>query len=295
METGGELFSDEANTFLTLNGMAGFNNQSKVFTLTGNAAWQKGDVVSNKAIDLSDDFTIEAAIRFGAKEGGTGGISFVLHNDPMKGDVLGGNDGHLGSYGIHNGLGIEFDVSYDGLKFGDVGPDHTGFFDTDAAVNQRQIGDVARLGNLENGQWHSVQIHWDSATKTLSYSIDGVHAGTLQRDISDLYLGGDNKAYFGFTASTGAIGNVQQVRIISNDATFVENDVAQPASASTSHDGHGTTEPGGDCHCGPTHTTFDIEHIPDLVTMSGGARYNEHTNIIQLTTDALSQKGGAMS
>ncbi len=290
IEPGGELFVPQTDTFMTLNGAATFDNPSKIFTLTGNNAWQKGDVISNSAIDLTHDFTINTAIRFGAKEAGTGGISFILHNDPLKGDAIGGTGGHFGAYGINNGLGIEFDVSNDGLKFRDIGADHTGFFDTDAAVNQRQIGAVKSLGNIEDNTWHMVQIVWDADTKTLSYKVDGQVMGTLQRDIAQMYLGGENQAYFGFTGSTGAVGNLQQVRIFANDITYVD------PHASQTHDmSMGTTDTMMGSMGSMTHTTFDIASMADLITLSGGARYDSNTNIIQLNTDSPKKVGGVMS
>ncbi|MGE0053215.1 MAG: galactose oxidase-like domain-containing protein [Hyphomicrobium sp.] len=281
VEPGGEMFLPQADTFLTLNGSAVFDNPSKIFTLTGNAPNQTGDVMSNSALDLSQDFTINAGLRFGAKEAGTGGIAFVLQHDPVKGDAIGGNGAHLGAYNIANGIGIEFDVSNEGPKFRDIGTDHTGFFDTDAALNQRQILGVKSLGNIEDGKWHNIQISWNATTKTLSYTVDGQVVGTLQRDLAAMYFGGANHAYFGFTAASGAVGNAQQVRIYNSDVAYVDSHVPSHHSMGSM----GTM----------THTTFDVAEMADLITLSGGARYNSNTNIVMLTSDATKQLGGAMS
>ncbi len=285
VEPGGELFVPQADNFMTLNGAASFDNPNKIFTLTGNQAWQKGDVISNSAIDLTHNFAINAAIRFGAKEAGTGGISFILHNDPLKGDVLGGTGGHFGAYGINKGIGIELDVSNDGPKFRDIGADHTGFFDTDATVALRQITPAKSLGNIEDNTWHAFQIFWDANAKTLSYKVDGQVMGTLQRDIAQMYLGGEKQAYFGFTGSTGAVGNVQQVRIYSTNITYADT------HTSPAHDMGAMDAMMGSM----TYTKFDIGSMEHLITLSGGARYNSSTNIVQLTSDTPKKTGGVMS
>jgi hypothetical protein len=54
----------------------------------------------------------------------------------------------------------------------------------------------------------------------LSYSFDGKQAGTLQGDLASQYFAGSESAYFGFTAATGGLSNLQQVELNGLDATL---------------------------------------------------------------------------
>lgn len=275
--TGGELLLPHLGTFATLNGAAAYDAITKTFTLTADKANDSGEVISNSAIDLTKNFAINAQIKFGAKDVGMGGISFVLHNDPVKGDAVGFGTAVGGAYGISNGLAIEFDVSNDGAKFGDIAADHTGFIDTDAALTKSQVSTPRALGNLEDGKWHTVQIVWNAATHTLQYKIDGVVAGTLNKDIAATYFGGADHAYFGFTGATGAIGNVQQVKIDAVTATYVKVPVPLP-------DEHPTVP-----------HPFSIDELAHCVTLSGGARFNDSTGVTTLTPNAPGKIAGMMS
>ena len=49
------------------------------------------------------------------------------------------------------------------------------------------------------------------AQQTLSYSFDGKQAGTLTGDLASTYFAGFHYAYFGFTAASGGLSNLQQV------------------------------------------------------------------------------------
>ena len=76
------------------------------------------------------------------------------------------------------------------------------------------------LGNIEDGKWHGVHVSWDAALQTLSYSFDGKQAGTLTGDLASRYFAGFNYAYFGFTAASGGLSNLQQVEINALEAVL---------------------------------------------------------------------------
>jgi hypothetical protein len=61
-------------------------------------------------------------------------------------------------------------------------------------------------------------VSWDAALETLSYSFDGKQAATLTGDLANTYLADSEFAYFGFTAATGGLSNLQQVEINGLDA-----------------------------------------------------------------------------
>jgi len=180
---------------------------------------QNGALMSNERVDLRSDFDLSFNIYLGNKDAGADGMAFVLHNDPLGGDATGGGGGMLGASGIHNGVGIAFDT-YQNAPLGDIANDHTNFFRTDAPLDQARLSNQVDLGNVEDGQWHKVKVSWDVALQTLSYSFDGKQAGTLQGDLASQYFAGSESAYFGFTAATGGLSNLQQVELNGLDATL---------------------------------------------------------------------------
>ena len=68
------------------------------------------------------------------------------------------------------------------------------------------------LGDIENGAWHQIGVHWNSTTQTLTYDVDGVLRGTLTGDLAADYFGGSQFAHYGFGAGTGGGTNLQQLR-----------------------------------------------------------------------------------
>src|SRR5262249_18786303 len=110
----------------TVNGNA-INTATHAYTVTPNASLQHGSVVSDVRVDLSKTFDITFDINVGNNDNGADGLAFVLHNDPLGDQALGGLGGNLGMFGIKNGIGIEFDT-YDNTEApNDIVNDHTNF------------------------------------------------------------------------------------------------------------------------------------------------------------------------
>src|SRR5262245_40340220 len=232
IDVGGELLSKQMGGWVTLNGNATHDASTDAFALTQDAPDQKGAVMSNERIDVRSDFDINFNIYLGNKDGGADGMAFVLHNDPFGGDATGVGGGSLGASGIRYGIGIAFD-NFQNTALGDIANDHTNFFKTDAPPDQARLSDQVDLGNIEDGNWHRVQVSWDVALQTLSYSFDGKQAGTLTGDLAKQYFAGFNYAYFGFTGATGGLSNLQQVEVnkfaaILEDGTQVQFTGGEP-------------------------------------------------------------------
>ena len=199
----------------SLNGSAAYDSAHQTFVLTPDAGWQSGSVMLDHRIDLSYDFQTSFDVYLGNNDKGADGLAFVLQNDPLGENALGGLGGSYGAVGIKNGLGIAFDT-YQNAFFGDMADDHTNFFDTDVPMAISRIGDqhsIGNSGNVEDGQWHNVLVNWNATDQTFSYWFDGKLAGSLNEDIATDYLGGSPYAYFGFAAATGGGHNLQQVHL----------------------------------------------------------------------------------
>jgi hypothetical protein len=203
----------QAVAFVT-NGDASVGVEPHTFTVVPNAELQHGSVTSEGRISLAAAFSLTFEINLGASDAGADGMAFVLHNDPLGNQALGGLGGAMGALNILNGVAIQFDTFQNEADPNDIANDHTSLIDTDSEVLASAITD---LGNIEDGNWHTVSVSWDG--ETLSYTVDGILAGTLTGDIATDYLGGSQYAYFGFTGATGGLSHEGQVRLLSLEAT----------------------------------------------------------------------------
>jgi hypothetical protein len=204
-----------------MGGGATYNSALNEYTLTAAARDQLGSVISAGRIDLRQDFSISFDVFLGTSDAGADGLGFILHNSPDGFNAIGSGGSGMGFAGIQNGLAIEFDTwNNPSEKIISGGPDivndHTGFVDTDGSFGSTPFD----LGNIEDGQWHSVAVSWDASSQTLSYTVDGQQAGVLTGDIAAQYLGGSDFAHFGFVASTGGAINEHKVQVTAISATF---------------------------------------------------------------------------
>ena len=204
-----------------LNGSATYDSAHQTFVLTPDAGWQAGSAMLDHRIDLSYDFQTSFDVYLGNNDEGADGLAFVLQNDPLGENALGGIGGSYGAIGIKNGLGIAFDT-WQNAFFGDMAGDHTDFFDTGVPIAISRIADQLLIGNgnVEDGQWHNVLVNWNATDQTLSYWFDGKLAAHSTRISSPIILAALNTPIFGFTAGTGGAHNLQEVHLNSLTAWF---------------------------------------------------------------------------
>src|SRR5262249_54561244 len=216
----------------TVNGSA-INTATHAYTVTPNAQNQHGSVVSDVRVDLTKTFDITFDINVGNNDNGSDGMAFVLHNDPLGDQALGGLGGNLGMFGIKNGVGIEFDT-YDNTEApNDIANDHTNFDNTGVLYNANNaaLSPVMDLGNIEDGQWHQVHVVSDGQT-AISYTFDGVQMSSLSLATAESYLT-SQYASFGFTGGTGGASEQEQVRLDALAATTENGARLQIGSTST--------------------------------------------------------------
>ena len=221
--TGGDL---TAAQFITT-GNASVGVGDHLYTVVPDAELQRGAVMSAERISLAAAFNIAFAINVGANDAGADGMSFVLHNDPLGSAAIGGLGGAMGALNIQNGLAIQFDTFRNEGDPNDIANDHTSFITTGS---EAVVSPVQDLGNIEDGEWHMVNVTWDG--QTLSYTFDGVLAGTLTGDLAAEYFGGSENIYFGFTGASGGLSELAQVQILGLEATS-ETGVALGLEGST--------------------------------------------------------------
>ena len=184
------------------------------YRITENVTNQGGAVWYDNVINLNTDFQIIFEAGFGDNDSGADGIVFVLKKDPSS--EIGVSGSGLGYEGITNSLAVEFDT-YDNGFNGDLTTDHIALLangNTDHTNINNLVGPFpisATSGNVEDGTSHEVKILWEAATQTLKVIFDCEERITYTGDIASTIFGGDPNVYFGFTGSTGALTNRQEL------------------------------------------------------------------------------------
>ena len=139
---------------------------------------QKGAIWSKKPISLLSDFTFKSYLYLGNEYANAGdGMTFTLTNDPRMSttpqEVIGSPGMGIGAYSTNNN-----------------------------SYTEEHSGVTVAPTYLSNGTWRMLTVHWNAATKALTYDLEGV--GTNTYVVSDLNAQfGATTVYWGFTSSTG--------------------------------------------------------------------------------------------
>ncbi|MCB0567320.1 MAG: gliding motility-associated C-terminal domain-containing protein [Phaeodactylibacter sp.] len=191
-------------TFLTVGSAM---NTGSCIQLTPNLTGQQGCTWLNTPVDFSMPFTHNMVVNFGSLDAnGADGICLIYQtNGP---GTCGNQGGGIGAQGIPNSFIVEFDTWNNGAGMGDIPNDHCAV-DINGDLSN-PINGPADLGNIEDGANHSIGFTWDPATMSYTITFDGgiVLSGVF--DIVNTCFGGNNLAYWGYSASTGAATNTQK-------------------------------------------------------------------------------------
>ncbi|MEP7238292.1 MAG: PKD domain-containing protein, partial [Ferruginibacter sp.] len=198
----------------TVNGDAAIISCNE-YRLTNAFNTQTGSVWNNNKIDLSQSFDFNFDIILSSpapNDGGADGIAFVLQ--PISTSV-GTSGSGLGYAGISPAVGVTIDTYQNGSPDNDPVYDHIAY-QLNGDLNHNSVNNIAGPvtaingnDNIEDGNWHSLHIIWDVATKTLTTYVDGTLRLTAVKDlVTDVFFG-DPLVYWGFTGSTGALNNYQ--------------------------------------------------------------------------------------
>lgn len=185
-----------------------------------NGTSQNGQIWSYGKVDFTKSFALSTKALLSNADG----IAIVFHNSPA-GQLAGGTNGQgLGARGIANGIALELDTFVNGCANDanngencDPNYDHGSIRTTATWINAGKLAGDGQLGDgtVDDGLWHDVVINWNSVTRNLSYTFDGVAVtnytfpATGANALETILAG--NSAYFGFTASTGGAGSNNSV------------------------------------------------------------------------------------
>ena len=203
---------------------------SGVVTLTPNLAGKKGAAWSPFRVDLTNSFCLEADLRLSEtnSRSGADGIAFVLQPTDTSTLSAGGGLGYLTQ--VKPSVAVEFDT------FSNAGDSAAGqdvtlvTIDASSNVNSTAFGqanyDVTGDSYvLEDGNFHPTRVAYDSNSNLLTVLVDlnadGDFEDTGERTVDDVTAdletfftnqASTTKVYWGWTAATGGLSNLQQVR-----------------------------------------------------------------------------------
>ncbi|MEL7219786.1 MAG: gliding motility-associated C-terminal domain-containing protein [Bacteroidota bacterium] len=197
-----------------LNGTAITLNDS-CYQLTATNNWEVGSIWNGDLISLEESFDVIVDVFLGCQdETGADGIVFALQ--PISTSIgVGGGD--IGIGGVTPSLGVEIDT-YLNENFADPIADHITIV-RDGNLNHNTpevtlagpIQASAVADNIEDCSYHAFRVTWDANEETLSVYFDCELRLSYTGDIVEAIFGGDPLVYWGFTAATGGLNNVQEV------------------------------------------------------------------------------------
>jgi hypothetical protein len=180
-------------------------------TLTSASTYLAGSAWNVAPINLTQSFNMTFKVYLGAGAGGSG-LDFVLQNAPSATAALGSlaqNRGYAGSGAISPS--VAFDLStYNSngvlqvLENGNSSSAAT-------CPNAGTACPYTFASSLSNNAEHSYQVVWDAANKVLSLIVDGGVVMQYDRDLVAAVFGANPVVYYGFTAATGSLANLQYV------------------------------------------------------------------------------------
>ena len=235
------LTTNAVRSQFTIGGNAS-NQGGGCFQLTAASNSQRGYVYQNAAINLNEAFDYRFSVFLGSNNGGADGIVFVLRGS-LGTPYIGTGGGAIGfnGTGFTNSVGVEVDTWYNG-NFGDIAADHIGIF-KNGTINHTSANSLAGptqasvgSANVEDGNYHTLNIKWDPQLKELEVYLDCDYRLQYQGDLIDSIFQGDSLVHWGFLGTTGGANNVQgfcfTVPIDSlvtslNDATMCAGDTVQ--------------------------------------------------------------------
>jgi gliding motility-associated-like protein len=202
----------------TLNGSATQDN-CNCYTLTSSATQnQSGSVWNKSKINLSQPFDFWFNVFLGCKDGdGADGIAFILQRVNTS---VGRNGSGMGFAGVTPSIGIALDTyqnieaSNPNNNLNDPAFDHISIQANGQVRHGTDLAGpvtiAANSNNVEDCKWHKLRITWYPATKWLRAYFDDALRVEAQTDLLQDVFTGDPEVYWGFSAATGGMTNLQQ-------------------------------------------------------------------------------------
>ena len=188
-----------------LNGDA-YSTSCDCYTLTDAQNGQNGSVWNDSLIDLTNSFTLNFDIFLGCSDPGADGMVFALQ--PL-GTNIGTAGGGMGLQGVAPSVGVYIDTYTNGANF-DPFADHISVQTNGDVTHDGSPDDLTpalALPNMEDCNWHTMQISWDAGTFQFDVSVDGTNYASITNNFVTNIFSGNPLVYWGFTAATGGLNN----------------------------------------------------------------------------------------
>ena len=224
------------------------NVGTNVIQLTPETNGISGSAWYTNKLDLRVAFDLDFDVYLGDQTNpGADGMVFVIQNLDTGQGTAGYGIGYGGASPIVPSYAIEIDTytnaTYDPPYSGsDPGraQDHLVFVpngrstDVPGGGGSSQIlaGDIQEVPDLENGNWHNMQITWDPSSMVLSYVLNHSNGNTYSDSktidlINTIFSG--NFSYWGFTSATGGHNNFHRLRF-NNNSICVTDEILMPTA-----------------------------------------------------------------
>lgn len=202
-----------------------------------------GAVFSKRRIDVSASFEVNVQLNFGSNASnpssaidlvGADGIAFVLQPNASTQVSSGGG---IGYSGMENAFAVEFDT-YDNGGEESTKKDHVALM-VGSSTNHgawvpvgSSLITVGSAGNIEDGDWYTVQFQWEpkltagsacgdaskgkftlrfDQNKNGSFDVGETLYNGYCLDLESYFAATGGVVYYGFTAATGGQNNLHQV------------------------------------------------------------------------------------
>jgi gliding motility-associated-like protein len=165
-------------------------------------------------INLNESFEVILDIKFGCKDA-SGADGLVFGFQPVSTSVGSVGQG-LGFLNVAPSIGIEMD-DFQNNDLSDPSFDHIAIIKNGDVNHSRPntlagpVGFDAQNSNVEDCQSHDFSVTWNAVTKTLKVFYECKERLSYTGDIVNTIFSGDPYVFWGFTASTGGLSNVQEV------------------------------------------------------------------------------------
>lgn len=192
---------------------------SGCYQLTTSSNSQAGYVYQNAPLNLHESFDYKYRVYLGNNNGGADGIVFVLRGS-LGNPYIGNGGGGLGflnmsGNNVGGSVGVEVDTWQNG-NYGDPTIDHIGIISqaspshTAATALTTTVSASATTNNVEDGNWHTLNIRWDADAEELDVYFDCNYRLQYQGNLIDSMFNGDSLVHWGFVGTTGGANNVQR-------------------------------------------------------------------------------------
>lgn len=268
------------------------------YQLTPDVSTMGGSVWNVNQIDLNNPFDFNFEVWLGCDEWGADGIGFVLQ--PLNTNQ-GGVSSSLGYGGISPSIAVEIDIWPNDQTMNDPPEDHISIMqngETNHSTADNLSGPVtasSTSNNIEDCQWHDVQITWDPTINSIAVYFDGVFRTSYTGNIINDIFGGNSNVFWGWTGGTGGASADQSFcnaldpnfNVVATTACVGDAIEFQDASVTSTGNisnyswdfGDGNTATGNPVtHTFNTSGTFDVE----LTITSEGCT---ETTVIPVTID----------